>query len=98
MGKFDDLFDEDDSVFGGTPESKYWDFHDQVSEDLRKDEFDKVVEKIAAMEGMLAEIHGVNNVDSAIRSYAIQNISEMDDLKKGVYLDLSGHLLSRVND
>ena len=98
MGKFDDLFEYDDTIFGGTPQSKYWDFHDQVSEDLRRDEFDNIVEKFALMEAMLAETHDINNLDKIVRAYGLEHMSEMEDLKRGVYLDFAGNLLGRVND
>lgn len=98
MAKFEALLEDEDNIFGGTPKSKYWDFRNQVSQDLDEDEFDKIVEKIAIMEAMLAEHHDINDLDRMIKNYALQNMSEIEDMKKSVYMELAGHLLERLND
>ncbi len=98
MAKFEALLEDEDNIFGGTPQSKYWDFNSQVSKDLAEDEFDKIVEKIAIMETMLAEHYDINELDKMIKSYAIQNMSEVEDMKKSVYMELAGSLLERLND
>ena len=98
MAKFEALLEDEDNIFGGTPRSKYWDFNKQVSQDLAEDEFDKIVEKIAIMESMLSEHHDINALDNMIKSYAIQNMSEVEDMKKSVYMELAGSLLERLND
>ncbi len=98
MAKFEALLEEEDNIFGGTPKSKYWDFRNQVSQDLDEDEFDKIVEKIAVMEAMLAEHHDIDSLDKMIRSYALQNMSEVEEMKKSVYMELGGKLLERMND
>lgn len=98
MAKFEALLEDEDNIFGGTPKSKYWDFRNQVSQDLDEDEFDKIVEKIAVMETMLAEHYDIENLDKMIKSYALQNMSEVEDMKKNVYIELAGSLLERLND
>ena len=98
MAKFEALLEDEDNIFGGTPKSKYWDFRNQVSPDLDEDEFDKIVEKIAVMEKMLAEHYDIDNLDRMIQSYALQNTSEVEDMKKNVYMELGGKLLERLND
>ena len=98
MGKFDALFEDEDDIFQGTPRSRYWAIHDQTSVDLRQDEFDLLVERIAAMEMMLSENYDYDTLDKAIKSYCISNIDKMDDLKKSVYMELAGQLIYRVAD
>jgi hypothetical protein len=98
MAKYESLLEDEDNIFGGTPKSKYWDFRNQVSQDLDEDEFDKVVEKIAVMETMLSEHYDINELDKMIKSYALQNMSEVEDMKKSVYMELAGSLLERLND
>jgi len=98
MSKFDELFDKDDMVFGGTPETKYWDIHNQISDDLRKDEFDALVEKMAVMEAMLTEIHDIEQLSKIIRSYGLTNSDRVSELKQGLYLELAGQLIFRVSD
>ena len=98
MSKFAELFDEDDMVFGGTPESKYWDINNQISEDLRKDEFDKIVERMAIMEAMLCETHDIEQLSKIIRGYGLSNSTQVEEMKKSLYLELAGELIFRVSD
>ncbi|QFR49497.1 DUF2018 family protein [Sulfurimonas lithotrophica] len=98
MAKFEALLEDEDNIFGGTPKSKYWDFHNQVSKDLAEDEFDNIVEKIAVMEAILAESNGIENIDNMIRTYVLENSAEVEHMKKNVYMELASSLLERVND
>ncbi len=96
MGKFDALFEDEDDIFAGTPESKYWDITKQLSEDLLKDEFDGIVARLAAMEAMLAESHDYDDLDATIRNFQATNFTKMAELKKSVYMELAGQLIYRV--
>lgn len=96
MGKFDALFEDETDVFAGTPESKYWDISAQLSEDLLKDEFDNIVERLAVMEAMLSETHNYEDLDRTIKTYALNNFEKMDNLKKSIYMELAGQLIYRV--
>ena len=94
--KFDALFEDEDDIFAGTPESKYWDISAQLSQDLIKDEFDGIVERLAIMEAMLSETHDYDDLDRTIKSYAVSNMSKVEELKKSVYMELAGQLIYRV--
>ena len=96
MGKFDALFEDEDDIFAGTPQSRYWDISGQLSEDLVKDEFDGVVERLAVMEAILAETHNYDDLDRTVKSYAVSNMSKVEELKKSVYMELAGQLIYRV--
>jgi hypothetical protein len=96
MGKFDALFEDEDDIFAGTPQSRYWDISGQLSQDLVKDEFDGVVERLAVMEAILSETHEYEDLDRTIKSYALANMSKVEELKKSVYMELAGQLIYRV--
>lgn len=96
MGKFDALFEDEDDIFAGTPQSRYWDISGQLSEDLVKDEFDSIVERLAVMEAILAETHDYDDLDRTVKSYAVSNMSKVEELKKSVYMELAGQLIYRV--
>ena len=96
MGKFDALFEDEDDIFAGTPQSRYWDISGQLSEDLVKDEFDSIVERLAVMESILAETHDYDDLDRTVKSYAVSNMSKVEELKKSVYMELAGQLIYRV--
>jgi len=96
MSKFDALFEDEDDIFAGTPQSRYWDISGQLSEDLVKDEFDGIVERLAVMEAMLSESHNYDDLDRTVKSYALSNMEEIEELKKSVYMELAGQLIYRV--
>lgn len=96
MSKFDALFEDEDDIFAGTPESRYWDIHSQLSHDLIKDEFDGIVERLAVMEALLSQTNEYEELDKIIKSYAFSNMKEVEDLKKSVYMELAGQLIYRV--
>lgn len=98
MGKFDALFEDENDIFTGSPVSKYWDIAAQLSEDLRKDEFDLMIERIAIMEAMLSETREYEDLDRDIKNYAIQNLEKVENLKKSVYMELAGQLIYRVSE
>ena len=98
MGKFDALFEDEDDIFQGTPESRYWGIAGQLSEDLRKDEFDKIVERLATMEALLSETHDYETLDRTISNYKYENFAKLEDLKKSVYMELAGQLIYRVSE
>ncbi len=96
MGKFEALFEDEEDIFAGTPQSRYWDISGQLSEDLVKDEFDGIVERLAVMEAMLSETHDYDDLDRTVKSYALSNMEEIEELKKSVYMELAGQLIYRV--
>jgi len=96
MSKFDALFEDEDDIFAGTPQSRYWDISGQLSQDLVKDEFDGIVERLAVMEAMLSEMHNYDDLDRTVKTYAISNMSKVEELKKSVYMELAGQLIYRV--
>ena len=100
MGKFDALLNDEDGIgiIGGTPRSQYWEIWNQTSLDLREDEFDVLVERIAALELLLSEHHEYEMLDKTVRSCCVTNIDKMDDLKRSVYIELAAKLIYRVSD
>ncbi len=98
MSRFDALFEDEDDILGGSPVSRYWDIHDQLSKDLIRDEFDKIVERLVALEGLLSENHDYESIDDLVTSYCATNYANMDEFKKSTYMDLAGKLIYRLND
>lgn len=98
MAKFDVLFEDEDDIFGGSPQSKYWDIATQVSEDLYRYDFDEIITKIAVMEKMLMQQHDEDDLDKIVSSYAITNQSEIEDHKKSLYMEYAGRLIYKLSD
>ena len=98
MSKYDALFEDEADIFGGTPSSKYWDIANQTNDELVRDEFDKLMEKVAAMEAMLSEVHEYDELDRIIKNYVYANLDKINEMKKSVYMELAGKLIYRVSD
>ena len=98
MGKFDALFEDEDDIFAGSPRSKYWDIYNQVSGDLAQDEFDKIMQRMAAMECLLMKNIDEEMINRTVDQYAFENPSEVEERKKSLYMELAGDLLYRVSD
>jgi hypothetical protein len=96
MSKFEALFEDENDIFAGSPQSRYWDISGQLSEDLVKDEFDIIVQRLAVMEAMLSETHNYDDLDRTVKSYALSNMEKVEELKKSVYMELAGQLIYRV--
>ena len=98
MPKYEALFEDENDIFGGSPQSKYWDIATQVSEDLYRYDFDEIMTKIAVMEKMLMQHHDENELDRIIDTYAIMNQSEIEAHKKSLYMEYAGRLIYKLSD
>ena len=98
MASYDALFEDEDDIFGGTPESKYWDIVKQVSPDIARDEFDTMMAKMAAMEQMLMEHHDEELLDKIIERYVFTNESLIEQRKKSLYMEYAGRLIYKLSD
>lgn len=98
MATFDALFEDENDIFGGTPQSKYWDISKQLGDDVVKAEFDEIITKIAAMERMLMEHYGEETLDRAINTYAFENSIAIDEHKKSLYMEYAGRLIYKLSD
>ena len=97
MGKFEALFEDEENIFGGTPKSKFWDIANQASNDLVKDEFDKIIAKYAMMEAFLEEIMGDDELTRKMTTYEIENSMELEDRKKSLYVAFTGDIVCRLD-
>lgn len=98
MSRFEALFEDEDDIFSGSPQSKYWDIAKQVSEDLYRYDFDEIMTKIAVMEKMLMQQHAEDDLNRIIDTYAIMNQSEIEEHKKSLYMEYAGRLIYKLSD
>ena len=98
MSRFEALFEDEDDIFNGTPQSKYWDIAKQVSEDLYQYDFDEIITKIAVMEKMLMQQHNEDELNRIVESYALMNQEEIENHKKSLYMEYAGRLIYKLSD
>jgi len=97
MGKYEALFEDEDNIFGGTPESKYHDIASQASDEVVKDEFSKIAQKFAVMEALLIEQYGEDTIDDLIQNYAFENSIDIDTKKKSLFIEWTGNIVMRLD-
>ena len=97
MANYEALFEDEDDIFGGTPASKYHDIANNSSDEVVKDEFDKIVERFAIMEAMLTKEHGDEKLDQLMNTYGLQNSLEIDKHKKSLYIEFTGNIVMRLD-
>ncbi|RXJ68953.1 hypothetical protein CRV08_05850 [Halarcobacter ebronensis] len=91
------LEDEDD-IFIGSAKSKYFDIARSANKEIVEDEFDKLLEKLAVMELLLSkEMDEEFDINRVIKEYVIRNLDEVEQMKKGLYVELTGDIVSRLD-
>lgn len=91
------LEDEDD-IFVGSPKSKYFDISRQANNEIVEDEFDKLLEKVAVMEILLSKDKDVDfDINKLIKQYVFENMEEVEEMKKGLYIELTGDIVCRLD-
>ncbi len=99
MSKFKNWFTEDeDDIFFGSPKSKFFDILEQTHRDLIEDELDKVFEKLAILELIVSKDKDEDfDINSYINEFKLDNLSEINSAKKGLYMEVSGDIISRLD-
>ena len=91
------LEDEDD-IFVGSPKSKYFDIANQANDEIVQDEFDKLLEKVAVMEILLSKDKDVDfDINKIVKQYTFENADEVNEMKKGLYVELTGDIVCRLD-
>lgn len=94
-----DWFVEDENdIFSGTPKSKYFDVTRHANKEIVEEEFDKLLEKVAVMELLLSKDKGEDfDINVFIKQYLLQNLDEVEHIKKGLYLELTGDIVCKLD-
>ena len=96
MSRYEALFEDEDNIFGGTPQSKYHDIANQASQEVVKDEFNKIAERFAVMETLLIKQHGDDALEELIKNYAFDNSMDIDTKKKSLFIEWTGNIVMRL--
>jgi len=97
MANYEALFEDEDNIFGGTPESKYHDIAAQSSDEVVKDEFNKITEKFAIMEALLIQHHGEDVLEDLIKQYGFENSMDIETKKKSLFIEWTGNIVMRLD-
>jgi hypothetical protein len=93
-----DWFIEDENdIFFGTVKSKYFDVTRGANKEIVEEEFDKLLEKVAVMELLLSKDKEEDfDIDRLIKEYILQNLDEIENIKKDLYLELTSNIVSKL--
>ncbi|NQY92913.1 MAG: DUF2018 family protein [Campylobacteraceae bacterium] len=91
------LEDEDD-MFVGSPKSKYFDIARQANDEIVEDETDSMIEKLAVMEILLSKGKDMDfDINQIIKQYVFENSEEVEEMKKGLYIEFTGDIVCRLD-
>lgn len=96
MANYEDLFDEDKVLFGGTPDQQFWNLLMQMPRDRVQELFDEFIAHYATIERILSQQINEDELDDYIKRYQENNREEIENYKKSVYLDLGGQVISKM--
>ena len=88
------LFEDEDDIFMGSPKSKFHDIVFNANRNLVELELERLIERQAALELMLGELHG-DELDRKIDAFMFENRDEVLDVAKSLYIESMGKVLSQ---
>ncbi len=94
MSKYAALFEDEESMFSGSPKSKFMDIVFNANNDIVRQELANFIEKVATMEMMLEEKVG-EDIDGAVKQYYFEHQDDCDTKAKSLYIELTGTVLSQ---
>ena len=99
MSTFKDWFEEDeDDIFMGSPKSKFFDVSREASKDIVEEEIDKIIEKLAVLEMIISKDKDEDfDINQYIKDYTLDNMAEVNAMKKGLYVEFTGDIISRLD-
>ena len=90
------MFNEDDELFGGTPEKKFYDIVFNANQNLVMGEINQTLEKFAAMELLLEDMMGEDkDIAQIISNYRFENQHKINHKIVDLYIELTGNILSQ---
>ncbi len=87
------LLEDEGDIFGGTPKSKFLDVVFNANNDIVKQELEKLVYKMAAMEVALEK--SGKDVEQAVKEMQFENGSEVEEVAKSIFIESMGNILSQ---
>jgi len=87
------LLEDEGDIFGGTPKSKFMDIVFNANNDVVRQELEKMIYQMAAMEVVL-EKNDID-VDMAVKEVNFEHGSEVEDAAKNIFMMVAGDILSQ---
>ncbi len=89
-------FNEDDDLFGGTPEKKYFDIIFNANRGLVEDALTKNLQRMMILESLLEErLQEDEDLEKMVLSYRMNNQDRVEDDLKNAYIAGMGDILTQ---
>ncbi len=87
---------EDEDIFGGKPEDKFFDIVYNANKNLVKNELANNITRTAAMELMIEEmIEKDEDSDIVLANYISNNQDKVNERANNLYIELTGNILTQ---
>ena len=87
---------EDDDIFGGKPEDKFFDIVYNANRNLVQNELISATTKSAAMELLLEEMLGEEkDIEGIIANYIMNNQDKVNSRINDLYIEMTGNILTQ---
>ncbi|MRI83086.1 MAG: DUF2018 domain-containing protein [Nitratiruptor sp.] len=91
------MYFEDDEILGGTPKSRFFDVIFHANRNVVQEELERLIEWMAALELLVEERCGVEDLEGAINQI-LHDQERAEDLQRRVnslYIEYMGQILSK---
>ncbi len=87
---------DDDDIFGGSPEGKFFDIVYNANKNLVQNELVKHISKSAAMELLLEELLGDDkDIEGIIANFSANNSDKVLSRTNDLYIEMTGNILTQ---
>ena len=84
-------------IFWKSKVKVFW-YLEQTHRDLVEDEIDKVIEKLAILELIISQDKDEDfDINSYLEEFKEKNQEDVNSMKKGLYMEFSGEIISRLD-
>ncbi len=90
------MFMEDDDLFGGSPQKKYFDIIFNANRNLVEEELSRNLEKLAAYELLFEEMMGEDkDIMQILQNYIWENPEKVKEKQTSLFIEGMGDILTK---
>jgi hypothetical protein len=88
------LFNDEDEFMHSSPREKFYEIAFTANNDVVRNEFDKMFERLVVMETLLEEQYG-DSLENKIKEYQYNNLDEVAHSVQSIYIEKMGDIVSQ---
>jgi hypothetical protein len=89
------LYEDEDDIFMGSPKSKFFDILFNANKDLVKEKLLQIIERYNAMEILLEQTIGVENLNASIDTVILEEADEIFGRNNDFFIATVGEILTQ---